>query len=441
MDLPTTSQIINPSHTHSIPSQFKASKQVLLSCMIGNALEWYDFIIYGYFAAILGGLFFPHAAPLTQILASWGIFWTGFLARPLGSIVFGHIGDKVSRKFALTLSIYIMAIPTALIGCLPTYEQIGIAAPLLLVILRALQGFAIGGEFTGSMVFLVEHAPQARRGFWGSWASFSAVIGVIFGSMVVASLNSYLAPEVMESWGWRLPFLLSVFGSIVGGYIRSRLSDPAVYLEAKAKRTQESTPLKDLLVNHKSKIGVIILLDFLTAVGFFIVVIFLATYFRTYLKHSEKVALSINTFSMCIFATTILIGGWLSDRIGRKSTLAYPCLGFILLSYPLFQMLQIGEQHISMLVQATLAAMMGVFFGAIPTTLVEIVPTSVRFSGLSLGHNLSMAIFGGGTPFLATHLIQRSNDLASPAYLLIIAALMSFLSVWFIKDRFTSSWE
>ncbi len=422
--------------TRTLADGHTQSKQVLLSCMIGNALEWYDFVIYGYFAVTFGALFFPHVNHLSQILASWGIFWAGFLARPLGSIVFGHIGDRSGRKLALTLSIYAMAIPTMLMGCLPTYAQIGILAPILLVTLRTLQGFAIGGEFTGSMIFLVEHAPETKRGVWGSWASFSAVMGVIAGSMIVTGLNTALSSEAMHNWGWRIPFILSIFGSVVGMYIRSYLTDPKVFLAAKSKQTKKSVPLKELLHHHKSKIGTIILLDFLTAIGFFIVAIFLATYFRTYLHFEHKIALSINTFNMCVFAVAILLGGWLSDRIGRKATLGYPCMAFILFAYPLFQLLETGDMVTLLGVQAAFAVMMGVFFGTIPATLVEIMPTNVRFSGLSLAHNLSMAIFGGGTPFLATHLIQSSHNLASPAYLLIAASALSLSSLIFIKNKY-----
>lgn len=415
------------------------TKQVLLSCMIGNALEWYDFVIYGYFVVIFGALFFPEANHLTQILASWGIFWTGFLARPLGSLIFGHIGDKISRKFALTLSIFVMAVPTTLMGCLPTYAQVGIWAPILLIILRTFQGFAIGGEFTGSMVFLVEHAPGKKRGFWGSWASFSAVIGVVIGSILVAFLNHHLSTEEMHSYGWRIPFLISVIGSIVGVYIRSHLSDPGVYLKVKARRNKESVPLKDLFLNHKAKIGTIVLLDFLTAVGFFVLAIFLVSYFKIYLHVSEITALSIHTFNMFVFAGAILLGGWLSDKIGRKPVLGLPCIGFILFSYPLFQMLQTGDLTLLIASQAALVFMFGLFFGTIPTTLAEIMPTDVRFSGLSIGHNICMAVIGGGAPFLATHMIQTTNDLSSPAYLLVIAAVVSFGSLWFIKDRYRSS--
>ena len=434
LEIPASSNLAT-LETTSYPKA-NTNKHLLVSCMIGNALEWYDFVIYGYFAVTFGAHFFPGASPMLQLLASWGVFWTGFLARPLGSIVFGHIGDRVSRKSALTWSIYMMAIPTALMGCLPTYEQVGILASLALIVLRTLQGFAIGGEFTGAMVFLVEHAPQSKRGFWGSFASFSAVIGVISGSVLVAGLNSWLSTEAMHSWGWRIPFILSVFGSVVGAYMRSRLVDPKIYLEVKERSGSESMPLKQIFSNHKSKIGLIILLDFLTAIGFFIIAIYLATYFRVRLKIPADIALTVHTLNMCIFAISILIGGLLSDRMGRKIVLGLPCVGFIILSYPLFLMLQTTDHYTIFGVQAIFAIMMGLFFGTIPTTLTEIMPTNIRCSGLSIGHNISMAVFGGGAPFFAANLIEYTGNLAAPAYLLIAASFLSLCSLIFIKERY-----
>jgi MHS family proline/betaine transporter-like MFS transporter len=422
--------------THkAIPLPKTSSRKLLTSCMIGNAIEWYDFVIYGYFAVIFGQLFFPNADPMVQILASWGVFWSGFIARPLGSVVFGHIGDKIGRKSALTFSIYAMAIPTAMIGLLPTYEQWGVLATVLLIIFRSMQGFAIGGEFTGSMVFLVEHAPHHKRSQWGSLTSLSAVIGVIIGSSIVASLNRFLSHEQMLAWGWRFPFILSIAGSLVAGYIRRYLSDPAIYLEVKANAAKETVPIKELFSQHKSKISLIILLDFLTAIGFFMVAIFLVSYFRTYLKIQEDTALFVNTLSMCLFAAAILVGGYFADQYGRKTILATACLGFIVFSYPLFLLLQSQTVQGLIIGQGSLAILMGLFLGVIPSTLVEMMPIKIRCSGLSIGHNLSMAIFGGSAPLLATELIQGTHNIASPAFLLIAASALSLSSLFFIKSK------
>jgi MHS family proline/betaine transporter-like MFS transporter len=328
-----------------------------------------------------------------------------------------------------------MAIPTALIGCLPTYDQVGLLAPVVLILLRSLQGFAIGGEFTGTMVFLVEHAPAAKRGFWGSFASFSAVMGVILGSLLVATLNSLLSIEAMHSWGWRLPFMLSVLGSVVGVYMRSRLIDPELFLRVKERGGSECLPLRQLLRHYKSNIGCIMLLDFLNTIGFFIVAIFLVTYFKTHLNIPTNIALVINTFNMCLLAASILIGGMLSDYIGCKPVLVFSCIGFIIFSYPLFLILQTDNYFIIASVQAVFSILMGLFFGVIPVTLAGIMPTIVRCSGVSIAHSLSVAIFGGGAPFMATHLIHYTGNLAAPAYLLISASFLSLSSLFFIKDR------
>lgn len=432
---------LNPSSApiKSISAQARGKqahhRNVLYSCIAGNALEWYDFVIYGYLATIFGQLFFPNASPVAQILASWGIFWSGFLARPLGSIVFGHIGDKSSRKTALTWSILMMAIPTVLIGCLPTYSTIGILAPILLVAMRTLQGFAMGGEYTGTMVFLVEFAENGERGIWGSWASFSAVLGVIVGSLLITSLNILFSQEQLVDWVWRIPFLISIFGSVVGIYIRMELSDPSVYLNLKQRKKTEKAPLKEVFLHHKGEMLKIFTLDFLTAVGFFMIAIFLATYYKTTLHLAPRTALSIHTLSMLIFAAGTLIGGGLSDKLGRKPILRFATFGFMITAYPLFQLMQTGETLSIFSAHAIFAFLFGCFFGVIPSVLSEMLPTSVRFSGLSIAHNLCMAIIGGSTPLVCTHLISYLKDPIAPAYLLIGASTISFMTLFFFKDK------
>jgi len=226
-------------------------KRVITSCMIGNALEWYDFALYVCFSSIIGRLFFPSDSPRMEMMLTYGVFAAGFIARPIGAIVFGYIGDRWGRKTALLSSIYLMAIPTALIGILPTYESIGIWAGILMTLLRLSQGLALGGEFTGSMVFLVEHAKKERQNFAGSFAPFSLALGFTFGSLTATLIISVLNKSQLETWGWRLPFILSLAGTLVGTYIRRQLSDPKVFLDFKNSRKKDMVSMWTLLKQQK----------------------------------------------------------------------------------------------------------------------------------------------------------------------------------------------
>jgi MHS family proline/betaine transporter-like MFS transporter len=414
---------------------FRHMNNVVMSCMIGNALEWYDFAIYGFFAEIIGRQFFPASSPAAQLLMSLGIFAIGFLARPVGAIIFGQMGDKVSRKDALLYSIYLMAIPTALIGCLPSYEAAGIMAPVSLIFLRLLQGIAIGGEFTGSIVFLVEHANKAERGLAGSWASFSLVFGVLLGSGVATSFCFALTTVQLESWGWRIPFIISVLGSFVGTYMRRNLVDPEIYQEAKAKQKAKKMDLTTLFREESSRIGLVLLVDFMTAIGFFLIIIFVPVFFKTFLQFPTYIAQTIHTVNMCVFAVMTVVGGKLSDTYGRKALVKYPGILLAVLSYPLFTLFASQAYISAFFIELFFSVMLGAFFGAIPTLLCEIFPTRTRFSGVSIGHNLSMAIFGGTTPMVATYLINATGHYAMPGLALVAAAVLSLMSLKFIQEK------
>ena len=418
-------------------SEKNQGNKLIVSCVIGNALEWYDFIIYGYFAPILGQLFFPSSDRYSQLMCSFGALAAGFLARPIGAVLFGHIGDKTSRIVVLMLSIYIMSIPTTLIGCLPTYEQIGWLAPLLLTIFRILQGLAIGGEYTSSMVFLIEHAPLNKRGFFGSWATCSLIIGVIIGSSIVTFIMHFLTPTQVRTFGWRIPFILSMFGCAIGVYVRRHLHDiKESFIPNNEQASPSFIPIKELFNKYLDKIFIVISLDSLTAVGFFMLVIFLPSYFREYLHIPDTVTQYINTTNMIIFAIMTLIGGLASDQIGHKTTLFYPCLLFIIISYYAFTLFQLNGVLPVFIGQTILVCTMGLFFGAIPVSLIGLFPPEVRCSGLSISHNISMACFGGTAPLVATYIIkQTEQDLLSPAYLLIIAATISLISIAFLSNK------
>jgi MHS family proline/betaine transporter-like MFS transporter len=408
-------------------------RKIIGSCMIGNALEWYDFALYGYFATILSGLFFPSKDSFASLMATFSVFAAGFIMRPLGAIVFGHIGDKSGRKEALLWSIYLMTIPTALIGLLPTYDQAGWVAPALLTLIRLLQGLSMGGEFTGSMIFIVEHTDPKKRAYSGSFAPFSLLIGVLAGSAVATLISIMLTHEQMLSWGWRVPFLLSVIGGVVGSYMRRTLSDPEKFTEMKENHRLCSIPLVEVFKEHFSKVLVVLLVDLMVAIGFFTVVSFIVSHLSAVIGLPKSTALFINTCSMTVCAVVIPIAGWVADRIGRKTVMASAALAFAVLGYPLFLGFAVDGVIIPLLCHMTFGVLLGVYFAPIPAVLVEIFPVSARYTGVSIAHNLSMTIFGGTVPIIALAFVQYTGHHASPAYYLIFAAVGSLIGIYCLK--------
>lgn len=409
-------------------------RRVVLSCMVGNALEWYDFVIYSYFAETIGRLFFPVSDPVARLMMTFGVFAAGFVARPAGAVLFGWVGDTFSRKSALLLSIYVMCIPTALMGCLPSYDAVGLWAPACLLVLRILQGFAIGGEFTGSMVFLVEHAPDKTRGFAGSWSMFSVIAGVIAGSLVSTLVLVSLDTVALDTWGWRLPFVVSILGAFLGAAMRRNLVDPVAWTEYKSQHKKQATPLRSLFRYYGRKVGLVVSIDFLTAGGFGLVVIFMPSFFRTFAGIDSAAAQWIHTLNMVIFGVMMVAGGALSDRFGRKPLVLWPALFVLVAAWPCWQMCSGGTMAGAFWGQALLSAGVGLFMGPLPATLSEIFPVQVRFSGVSLGHSLSMAFFCGSSPMLATGLVSLTGHKASPALWMAATALLSACAALAMKE-------
>jgi len=425
--------------SHSYESTFVSQEKsyiwrVITSCMIGNAIEWYDFAIYGYFAATIGKLFFPEFSTTANLLATFGVFAAGFIMRPLGGIIFGHIGDKIGRKSALLWSIYLMAIPTTLIGFLPTYEQAGWLAPFLLTLIRLVQGISMGGEFTGSMIFVVENAQNKHRGLYGSWIVFSLLVGILIGSIIATSTCYFLSNDQLMDWGWRIPFFLSIVGGLIGTIMRRTLHEPAQFANAKKQHKESSLPIIDLFKNHWKTIIYVLFIELTLSVGFYLIVTFVNNYLTEFLKMDMLTSLSLITISMVAMGVAILLSGWASDKIGCKPVLVLSSLAFTIFAYPLFIAFEGGFMS-ALFAQICLSFIMGSFFAPIPATLVSLFPLTVRYSGISISHSLSMALFGGTAPLIATWLIHLTGNNATPALYLALASFISAMSLLFMRSE------
>jgi MHS family proline/betaine transporter-like MFS transporter len=407
-----------------------STRRAILAGVIGNLMEWYDFAVYGYFAAILGRQFFPAEDPVSSLLAAFGVFAAGFLMRPFGSLIFGHIGDRIGRKAALTLSVAAMAVPTFLIGVLPTHAEIGVTASVLLVVLRLIQGLSVGGECTTSSIFLVEHAAAGRRGFLGSWNMFGAIAGILLGSAVGALVITTLGTATTDAWGWRVPFLFGIVLGAVGLYLRRSLADDAI---ARADRPLH-LPVVEAFQTEWRGIIRVFCLNIVQAVGFYICFVYVTTYLRQVDLISASKALDLNSVSMFGLLLMVPLAGTLSDRFGRKPLLLGAVVALFCLAWPLFWLMHHPATAMILLGQGGFAVVIGLYLGVIPATTVEAFPQRVRCSALSIGFNTCMGLFGGTAPMVAVYLIQRSHNDLSPAFYLMAMAAVSFAAILTLKE-------
>lgn len=409
----------------------QTSRQAVSAAVIGNVLEWYDFAVYGFLASIIGKTFFPSGDDVSQLLAAFAVYGVGFLARPIGGIVIGRIGDTRGRKTALVLTIMLMAAGTVLIGLIPGYASIGIAGPLLVLIARLMQGFSAGGEWGGSTAFIVEWAEEGERGFLGSFQQCSVSAGLLLGSGVAALVATLLEPATMEAWGWRVPFLLGALLGPVGIYMRRNIDETPAY--EKAMRTPAAAADDDVAPFWLAAraFGFTIL----WTVAFYIFLNYMPTFIKTYAKVSSAAALWSNTIGLLVLVVAIPIMGRLSDRIGRKPLLLACCICFIVLPYPVFALyLSAPPLGVIIAVQIVFGLIIAMFSGAGPAAISEIFPTRIRSTWMTTGYALSVAIFGGFAPYIATWLIARTGSPISPVYYVIAAAVVSTIVIARLKE-------
>jgi MHS family proline/betaine transporter-like MFS transporter len=398
--------------------------RVALAGLIGNALEWFDFAVYGYFVTDIGRLFFPQTSATAQQLLAFAVFAVGFFSRPVGSMVLGVIGDRIGRRALLTLSIGMMGASTLMIGLLPTYAQIGMAAPVFLVALRLLQGFSVGGEFTGSMVFTTEGASPLMRGLVSSSTAAGVTIGFILGSGSAWLVNRSLRPEQVLSWGWRIPFIASVILCIAGYLLRRGIHETAEGLKAKAMRT----PLISSVVA-----------DWLPMLRTFgIVTTNNVAYYLTFtymVERRKSVSptgadfLLANTLSLFVVLMAKVFGGWLSDRVGRRRLMLILTFSMVAFIYPAFWLMLYGRPAAFVVGQILLAIPVGMSGGLHGAMLVEIFPLRTRVTSMSIAYNISMAV-GGLAPLVSAWLVQRFGYPLAPAYYVMLLGLMGLALIW-----------
>ncbi|MDR7316612.1 metabolite/H+ symporter [Brevibacillus nitrificans] len=425
---------MQPANELTYPSEPKEIRKAVIAGAIGNVLEMYDWAIYGLYASIISNQFFPATDPTASLLLTFAVFAVGFIMRPLGSLYFGPLGDRVGRKKALSVSVIMMAIGTVLIGILPDYNQIGIAAPLLLVLARLIQGFSAGGEWGGSTTFLVEYAPKTKRGLYGSFQQVSTAGGVLLAALVSLAFSLAMTPETLESWGWRLPFIIGVVPGILGLYLRLKVDETPKFKEIEKVQEKVKMPLKEIVTKYPIPLLKSIGFTIHWTVSYYIFINYMPAYMNKVLNLPYSTALAVNVTVLVFFIMMIPIMGALSDRYGRKPLLIGSCLGFIVLSYPMF--LLIGKEGILfvLLPQLVLAIFESMYSGTGPTALAELFPTKVRNTALSVGYNLAVAIFGGTAPFIATYMISVTESKISPTYYLIACSIVTLLVLLKLKE-------
>ena len=410
-----------------------AKSKALIFGSLSSAFEWYDYALFGYFAALIGQQFFPATDPLTSLLSSFAVFASGFAMRPLGALLFGYIGDRLGRNKALILSLILMAIPTTALGLLPTYESIGIAASYGLVIIRLLQGLAVGGNYGGSFIFTIEHAPVGRKGMAGSLAMFGTLGGLFLGSGVAALMETIFSQDVLRSYGWRFAFIMGGISALLAYFIRHHIPE----VRPESNESDEQAPITVVVHSHLGALLKSIGIILLDGVGVYVLFVFMTTFAQVFLNLPHNAVLLINTLTMGSLVLTIPFFGWLGDRVGQKVILKTVSLAFMILSLPLYLWLtKAPSLTVLAVLQVIFSIVIGAAYGALPAAVVGAFPHHIRYTACSIAFNVSVALFGGTAPFIATTLIQKTNSLLVPAFMLMIVGAVSFISAAKMRRSF-----
>jgi MHS family proline/betaine transporter-like MFS transporter len=394
---------------------------------VGNFLEWFDFAAYGFFAASIGRVFFPSDDPTTSLLSSLAVFGVAFVVRPLGGITVGAIGDRLGRRAALSLTVLLMGAATTLMAVLPGYDTIGIAAPILLVLLRCVQGLAAGGEWAGAASFLVEYAPRRHRALWGSNLTATAAFGAVVGCFVAIILDELLTVEELDSWGWRVPFLLATPLAAAGLYVRLRLEDTPAFRALQMKHKLARSPLRDAFTHHKKSMAIVFFCSAVHGVCFY----YLATYVINFLTSggvgmNRTEALTATAMGLVIYTIMCPLAGIVSDRVGRRPSMLIGSAAMALLAIPAFILIAHGALWTTIVGMTLLSVFEALVNVTTLVLLIEMFPTSTRMSGGSTGYNLALAAIAGPAPLIAAAVAANINIVGSAAFYMVAVSAIGF---------------
>lgn len=413
----------------------KTARKITLAGCVGIFAELYDNGIFGFMAGTLGTVFFPDSANAIQLVFLG--YAVSFFFRPLGGIICGHLGDRIGRQRMLVFVILLISVATACIGVLPTYAGVGIAAPVLLILMRVLQGFSVGGEASGAMSFLAEHAPEGKRGLYTSYAQIASFLSLLTGTLIAAALTSGLGPDRMEAYGWRIPFLLAIPLGITGIYIRKRISDTPNFTRLQESGGLAKNPLKEAFssAEHRRAMLLALFIPLMNGSGYYVLFSYMPTFMNAELHFSKVQALLVTATSLVAICIAIPYMGRLSDRVGRKRVLAGAAIAMAIAGIPCYLLIGTGSVPLAILGACIMAIIFAGHTGVIHILLVELFPTRVRYSAYGLGYNVSAALFGGTAPLLMTFLIAKTGNTGMPAFYAVLTALGTLIAVSRVKDR------
>lgn len=413
-------------------------KKIIFLAALGGALEFYDFIIYVVFAPIIGKIFFPQTDALASLLSIYAVFAIGYLVRPLGGILFSHFGDKYGRKKTFLYSVMLMAIPTVCIGFLPTYQHIGIIASCLLIFFRLLQGLSIGGEIPGALTFTCEHVNSRHRGMVCGIIYACLNLGIILGSCMSFVLTGLLSEAQLISFGWRIPFILGGLLGVVSYFIRQQMTESPLFLAFQQTRKQSRVPLFQALTHHWRSLLQGAGITIMGAVCINLVFLYMPGYLSLILGHSNQQVNLLTMGNLIVYTGLLLVVCWYSDKINKRlPILGIATLGFLCMSYVLFLGLS-QENFLSQFFSLFLFAVLSAGISVYPVILIDLFPTSIRYTGIAVSYNIAYGLFGGVSPLIATYLIQTTHNVLTPSFYLMLSATICLIALFFIRARFNN---